>query len=241
MRIGIIAERRIKPQNPFERYQREIIYNEKNPFELIIARIPYSAERLDKISPRRIKRAVLKAEEILKNSEADKIITTPLLKEYSGTAKDHGNQIFFRIIPHCIRSIAPRCGISLPDCKICIRACKMDRITEYLAAELCYDTNRLIICTPDSLGAAGFQQRFYDETGFFAEITDECRANAEILIDLMQPSIRIGRDILIDGIQLDLDMGGCDVDFLEVGACIGEFDTLKKISAYMMGKKKLTL
>lgn len=241
MRIGIIAERRIKPQSPFERYQREIIYNEKNPFELIIVRIPYTAERLDKTSPQRIKKAVLKAEEILKNSGADNIISTLLLKEYSGNTNSSGNQAFGAIIPHCIRNVAPRCGIFPPDCKICIRARKMDRITECLATELCYDTKKLIICTPDSHVAASFQQRFYTETGSFAEITEECKADAEILVDLMQPSLRIGRDILIDGIQLDLDMGGSDVDFLEVAACIGEYNTLKKISAYMMGKKKLTL
>ncbi len=241
MRIGIIAERRIKPQNLLERYQREIISNKKNPFDLIIISIPYTAEDLDKIPLRRIKRAVLKAEKILKNLKADKIIFAALLKEYLGVLNNPGNQIFFTLIPQCIRCIAPKCRIFPPNCRICIRASKMDRIIEYLATELCYDTNRLIICTPDIHYTASFQERFYNETGFLAEITDECTADAEILIDLTHPSVRIGRDILIDGVQFDFDLGGCDVDFLEIASYIEGFDASKNISAYMMGKKKLTL
>jgi len=241
VRIGIVSERRIKSQNPFKRYQREQICNKKNPFELIILRIPYTAEELDKISSKRIKRAVFKAEKILKANGTDKIIFTALLRKYSDTLNDPGNQIFFTLIPHCIRSVAPKCSIFPPDCRICIKTTEMDRITEHLATELCYDTNRLIICTPDRQNAASFQERFYDETGFLAEITDKCLADAEIVIDLNQPSVRIGRDVRIDSVQFDFDLGGCDVNFLEVAACIAGIDALKKISAYMMGKKKLTL
>lgn len=241
MRIGIIAERRIKSQNPFERYQRDIIHSEKNPFELVIARIPYSVERLDRTSPKRLKRAVLKAEEILKISGADKIFFSALLKDFSVPSPDSRIQAFSAIIPNCIRNIAPKCGIHLPNCKICIKADKTDRITEYLAAELCYDAKKLILCVPDKDNAAGFRERFFHETGAFPEITDTTSADAEIFVDLSVPAVRIGRDIMIDGIELDLDLGGCDVDFLEIASYIGEVYTAKKISSYIMGKKKLTL
>ncbi len=241
MQIGIISECRIKPRNPFKRYRRELIFSEKNPFELIIVRIPYTINEIDKISPRRIERAALKAEKILKKSGADKIIFSNLLRKYSGVATDSINQIFYTLIPHCIRSIAPKCNIFSPDCRICIKTAEMDRITERLATELCYDTKKLIICTPDSHDAESFQEWFYDETGFFAEITGKYTADAEIMIDLYQPSVRIGRDVLIDGIRFDFDMNGCDVNFLEVAACIDGFTPSDKISAWMMGKKKLTL
>lgn len=241
MRIGIISELTIKPRNPFERYQREFIYSEKNPFELIIVRLPYSAERLAKISPKRIKQSVFKAEEILKTLGADKIIYSELLKEYSDIVNNNRNQAFSSIIPHCIRSIAPKCGIYPPDCRICIRTNKMDRITEYLAREMCYDTKKLILCFPENCNVTDFQEQFYNETGFFAEITYSSTADAEILVDLINPSVRIGRDILIDGAELDLELGGCNVDFLEVAACINSLDISKKISSYIMGKKKLTL
>ncbi len=241
MRIGIIAERRIKPSNFFERYHREIIDNTKNPFELIIARIPYTAEKLDKISPRRVKKAILMAEGILNVSGADKIIVTSMLKKYSDIADIDRNQAFFDIVPHCIRSISPKCGIYPPDCRICIKAVKMDRIIEYLVAELCYDTKKLIISIADMNTAKSFQERFYAETGFLTEITHDHTTDTEILVDLINPSVRIGRDILIDSVHLDIYTGDCDVDSLEIAACIGKLETSKKISAYMMGKKKLTL
>ncbi len=241
MRIGIIAERRIKPKSLFERYCTETINSAKNPFELIISRIPYSAERLAEVSPKRIKKAVLKAEQVLKDSGIDKIIFSSLLREYSDIKTDNSSQVFSYIIPDCIRNIAPKCGIYPPDCRICIRADKMDRITEYLAAELCYDTKKLILCVPDKGDASGFRERFFDETGAFAEISCDDNSDADILVDLTVPAVRIGRDILIDGIELDLDMGGCDVNFFEVAIYIGEAYTSKKISSYIMGKKKLTL
>lgn len=241
MRIGIISERRIKTRNPFKRYSRETIVSAKNPFELIIAGIPYSAEKLSGISPKRIKKAVLKAEEILRNSGADKIITTASLKEYTSITFDSKKQIFSAVIPGCIRNIAPKCGIYPPDCRICIRADKMDRITEYLATELCYDTKKVLLYIADKSDVADFQERFFDETGALAEIVCDDSPKADILVDLTVPSVRIGRDILIDGIELDLDMGGCDVNFLDIATYIGEEYTLKKISSYFMGKKKLTL
>lgn len=241
MRIGIIAERRIKPKNLFKRYCTETVNSTKNPFELIIARIPYSVERLSRISPKRVEKAVLKAGQILKDSGIDKIIFSSLLREYSDIQTAGNAQVFTRIIPDCIRNVAPKCGINPPDCKICIRADKMDRITEYLATELCYDTRKLILCVSDNGDASGFRERFFDETGAFAEISCGDRTDADILIDLTVPSVRIGRDILIDGIELDLDMGGCDVNFFDVATYIGETCTSKKISSYIMGKKKLTL
>ncbi len=241
MQIGIISECGIKPRNPFKRYRRELISSEKNPFELIIVRIPYTTREINKTSPRRIKRAVLRAEKILKKSGADKIVFTHLLNNYSDDLTDSTNKIFYTLIPHCIRSLAPKCKISPPDCKICIKTAEMDRITERLATELCYDTKKLIICTPESHHAESFQEWFYDETGFFAEITDKYTADAEIMINLNQPSVRIGRDILIDGIFFDFDVSGCDVNFLDIAICINDFNPTDKISAWMMGKKKLTL
>lgn len=241
MQIGIISECKIKPRNPFKRYLRELILSQKNPFELIIAKIPYTADDIDKISPRRIKKAVLKAEKLLKKSGADKIIFTHSLKEYSKVSTDSVNQIFYALIPLCVRSIAPKCNIFPPDCRICIKTAEMDRITERLATELCYDTKKLIIYTSDSHNAAEFQESFYNETGFFSEITDKYTADAEIVIDLNQPSVRIGRDILIDGVQLDFDAGSCDVNFLDIAVCINSFNPADKISAWIMGKKKLTL
>ncbi len=241
MRIGIVAERRIKTLNPFERYKKEWINSEKNPFELIIATIPYSIAGLDKTSPKRVKKAVFKAAKMLKASGADKILFSTFLSEYSDISTDSKNLALSGIIPDCIRTVAPKCGIFPPDCKICIRADKMDRITEYLATELCYDTKKLVLCISDNHGATDFQERFFNETGSLAEISCKVPPDAEILIDLTDSTVRIGRDILIDGVELDLDMGGCSVNFLDVAACIGKDYTAKKISSYIMGKKKLTL
>ncbi|MBO5955174.1 MAG: hypothetical protein J6Q10_00060, partial [Clostridia bacterium] len=66
-------------------------------------------------------------------------------------------------------------------------------------------------------------------------------AYADILIDTKTPSVRIGRDLVINGAELDFEMNGICVDSMEVAACLGGFDPSMKVKAFLSNKKKLTL
>lgn len=248
IRIGIVSERpRKKERLFFERYQRAVIINDKNPFELVAVRIPYSSEQLEGISEQRLCKSVSKARNLLKNLGAEKILVSDGLKEYFDSEqlsvkKSQRDEMFLLTVPRCIRQFSQKCGLMLPVHKICIRANKMDRITEYLLRELCFDARALILCTDDPKSALAICERLFDDFGLAVQVVESfAEADADILIDTAAPSVRIGRDLIVDGAELDFELDGICVDFLEVAVCLKGFDPSMRVKAFLSNKKKLTL
>ncbi len=240
MRLGII-DQRLKRGSCcfFEKIEREKIESGNNPFELIVARIP----ELENKTPERKRKYRAKAEKILKKENVDRIILSKPVKEACGiSGSDERNRLFIEFVPNCIRRLAKSCGLKILESKVCIRDNNPGRITEYLLRELCFDTKRIEICSENRKQTEKIRDVFYEDTGLLITISENPeKSDAEIEIDVQKPSVRIGRDMVVDGIEFGFDLGGCDVDSLEVAATLKNVSVADRISSYLLGKKKLTL
>ncbi len=244
LKLGIIAERQINGKRwLFEKLKSVEYLSERNPFELYVVKIPYRQSK----SITGLQRKIKKATKILGEQQVETIIFSKTLKEYcenlgSERFPEERNRLFLKISPMCIKQITSICGMNLLESEICIRDNNPGRIMEYLLKELCFETKRIVVCTKEKELAAKICDDFYEETGFLIDISKDTDAmNADVEINVQKPSVRIGRDILIYGAELDFDLMDCDVDFLEVAACLDGFDATKRILAYLLDKKKLTL
>ena len=66
VRIGIISERPTKKERVFlERYKREVIKNDKNPFEMVAVRVPYSGKQIQRLPNKWVIKSISKAKKIL--------------------------------------------------------------------------------------------------------------------------------------------------------------------------------
>ncbi len=243
--IGLITERLTKERKCiFEGCKKKVIYSDKNPFELIVAEIPFSKERMSSMKEKVLMRYAKKAEKLLKKSGTEAIVLSDNIK---GSLVDWGNfekniqqkrDIFLHTVPHAIRRFAPECGVDLMEAKVCIRDSKMDRISEYLMRELCYDIRNLIICTQNEKNGADLCEQFCDETGMPIKICRNISYGAvDVFIDVDNGFVRIGRDIVVDGIKLDFDLGGFRADSLEISSYIKGFNPVGKVAEYFSNKK----
>jgi len=246
VRIGVIAMRPKKNKKSFlKRYKKEIINHEKNPFELIVIIIPYSEEQFEDMADCRRQKVISKAKRQLLNDMVDDVIFTKGLYKYAAGDKNllsMRNKLFLSIIPLCIKTMVPKCGMTFPLNEICIIDSKLERINEYFLEEICYDAKALKLCTQNTETATSLCERFYDETGLPVQIVKDLKKSyVDILIDTENARIKFGKDLIIDGAELDLYTAGYEVDFLEIAACVKNVDLSRKILSYFSGKKKLTL
>ena len=243
--IGLITERLTKERKCiFEGCRKKVIYSDKNPFQLIAAEIPLGKEQVTSMKDRVLTRHVKKAEKLLKENGVETIVLSDKIKSSIvswGRFEDNSQQkkdIFLHAVPHAVRRFAPLCGINLMESKVCIRDSKMDRISEYLMRELCYDTKSLVICTQNKKGGVDLSERFCDETGMPVKICrDISRGTVDVFIDVDNSFVRIGRDMLIDSIKLDFDLGGYEADSLEIASYIKDFNPVDKVTEYFSNKK----
>lgn len=254
MHIGIVSEYTGENQKVFcfKKSVKEIISDEHNPFELTAIRLPYTVDRIEKMTEKRrislMKKAVLR----LKKSGVNQIVLTDGLKQYrneimavcDGISVAEGRKEFYKYIPDAVRVAAKKCSIELLDAKVCISTIRADRITEYLLRKLCYDIKNLTVCTEDTEKAKMLCREFSEETGFFPKITAAVQNSpnrADVLIDLDNARVRIGRNVVIDGVEFDFNLNGFEVNMLDVALCLPDIDIFGRVISYNCGKNKLTL
>ena len=244
MLIGIISEHTDEKKSIFNIFKRKYKVEKIDacglPCELVAVRIRcHSKEKSVQIC-REIEAAAIK----LRESGAKRIVLSEYLKKYkSGLSKifSEGSSEFYRCFPDCVRVVAKKCGLNLLNTEICIRADKVDRISEYLLHSLCYDTKKLAIFTSDTLGAETLCDRFCEDTGLSVRILPNMDANAEILIDVDKITVKFGNSILVDGIEFDFEIEEYSVDILDIMACLKGFDWVSRIKSYKDRKNRLTL
>lgn len=245
IRIGVISERKTnEPKGFLKKYKITAFLSEKNPFELLMAELPYSKKRLEKMPYYRIENVLMRAERVLRAAGAEHIVMCEELREYgvSENIQKEKRKLFLSFAPECIRTFAPACGMKLPVNKICIRDSKLDRITEYLIQELSFDAKGFLLCTENIQGAERLAEYLFEERGFPLSIKDTShREKSEVVVDVDAMQVRTGRDLIVDGIEFDFDSGGYSIDSLEVACLLNCPKSFLRISSYILGKKKLTL
>lgn len=258
MRIGIVSECIREEEKALKRfwirkYVTETISDINNPFEVVVLKLPYTLEKIRTMSGKRRASVFRKTVGFLEKEAVDSVVLSNGLKDYQNEiacicqkfSVADGFKLFYKFVPDAVRRISDRCSLKLLDAKVCISSMQEDRITEYLVREMCYDIKNLTICTNDVKRVKLFCDDFAKETGFFPRVVDinNCasRKVADIFVDIDENKVRIGRNVVIDGVNFDFKLNGYPVNMLDIVACLKEIDVSDRVISYNCGKNKLTL
>ncbi len=249
IRIGLISEHPTKAEKRFfGEYTKEFLLNKKNPFELLTVTVPYSENQLERLRASRKNKAINKAKAILEKNGVERIFFSPSIRRVLNGGDDTADTdsakhiLFPKWAYVCVRLFSKRYGVDLLESKVCIRHCRMDRISEQFISQLCFDTKNLAVCTRDCNGAQAFREKFLDETGMAVKIADyEAWRDFDVVIDVDAAAVRIGRDLIVDGAVAEFELGGYEADLTEITAHVAQFVTFDRNLSFFSDKKKLTL
>ena len=240
MLIGLVTEQPLNTgKNWFKRLFRiktyKKIQNIETGIDVLAVELPYSVAELAGKSSSRVERWLSKIIERLKR-QTETVILSDEVKELckikgilpTQTDDSKTKRLFLKLCPDCIRKTAKQCGIQLIESVLCIRDTKMDRISEYLLRELCYDVNNIVVCTKNLKAAEDFCERFYDETGLLVKVS-EVDVTATITIDVDDAVVSVKKDLYVAGADLGYNFGEYKVNHLEVAQIINkkDFDRIK--------------
>ncbi len=247
VRIGFISEQQIKPKRVFwKKYNEEFLRSPSNPFELVAVTVPFSKNSFLHLNDKRRNKVLEKAIRSLSEKGTEKILLSPFLKE---TLTEKGiemqvikeKELFFSWAYGCVKKVSLLCGINLFEAKVCIRADKLERLSENLMAQLCFDVKNLFVCTPKNENVRTVCNRFFEETGMYVRVVERAAGDEDIMIDTDRLEVRVGRDMIIDGAAPEYEIGDFEIELPELAACVAKkFDVDEKLS-FFSGKKKLTL
>lgn len=218
------------------------IASPQNGFVALLAELPYSIKWLERQTPQRLERLMVKTLAKLEKQASKQVLSEYLKKlcQSKGVLSEKtdnykARRLFLRLSSQCIRQTAKKCGIRLIDAVVCIRDTKMDRISEYLLKELCYDVNNIVVCTKNQAGAKAICESFYDETGLLVRILDtDDFVNSDIMVDVDEAFIKFGRDLYVTGADLGFDFKGLYFNHFEIAHLINkkDFEKIKWIYSY---------
>lgn len=252
MRIGLVSERvdcdkRSVREIVGRRMKTETITIGDGLCDITAVSLPYTWHQLERLKMRKADAAVGRALDRLERLGIKKIVFSSRLKAYmpkdAGKFPD-GRSVFHLFVPMCVRTLSQRCGIIPHRASLGIRETNSGRISEYLMNELCCDVKSITLYTEKIDQARDMCDRFFDETGLPALVAADslqCERGEDIFIDVDNATVRIGRDVVVDGVELNFDLKEYSADSLDIAACIRDKETMKMVQAYKCGKNKLTL
>ncbi len=217
----------------FRRKPKKVERGAKNPFDLMVAVLPFSKEKLEKMSPHHLGKLITKHSKHLKHWGADEILYSDFLgkllaeKEVLLCGQTGQNLFFLKKVPFCIRQTAKKCGIDLLRSTICIRDANAGRISEYLMRELCFDTKKIVLCTQNKKSAKAICDKFFEETGLLVNVLDYNEKSADICIDADLNELRFGASLYVRDADLGFDFGGHKVGNMRVASLLTEFEPQK--------------
>lgn len=247
MVIGIVTEAKDKNilQRIFKFLNVKIIESEENPFKLVVVTIPYTKQKLEKMDYKHClrlrKRIVKKARKhgVLRLVLSRSVMCPPFenWKEPLVAPINDGKFLLLKLAPECIRKAASQLGEKLINQVVCISDFEMDRISEYLVRELCYDTKRIAIATRNSELAEKFSEAFFEESGLLVEVRPDLPKQQGILINVDEGYIKFGKDLYIQDIDFGYKLFELDVKSVDIAACLKGTPTLKFKGIYSYEKK----
>lgn len=192
----------------------------ENPFELIIAILPYDAATLRRKSVLRVRKIAERAKRKLAKKGAEPVVFSETfmdifcekgLYEYCGQQKN-SKELFLKYAPLCIRQTADEIGMKLFESRVCISDGEMERISEYLINSLCFDVKNLTVITQKEQKANEICEKFYDETGFLIEVRTDAAHKFDILIDVDKGCVRFGNNLAVRGADMGYNLFGYDIN-----------------------------
>lgn len=247
MVIGIVTEAKDKSilQRIFKILTVKIIETEENPFKLVIITIPHTKQNLEKMdlqhSLRLRKKIVKKAKKHgTQRLILSRLVMCPAFENWAEplmVSMDEGKQLFLKLAPECIRKATTQMGEKLIHQIVCISDFKMDRISEYLVRELCYDTKSITIVTRNRERAEKFSEAFFEESGLLVDVRPDLPKQQGILINVDDGYIRFGKDLYIRDIDFGYKLFELDVKSVDIAACLKGTEPHRFKGIYSYDKK----
>ena len=247
MVIGVVTEAKDKNilQRIFKFLTVKIIEAEENPFKLVAVTIPYTKQKLEKMNYRHCLRLQKRiAKKARKHGVLRLILTRYVMCQAFENWKDplaatvnEGKFLLLKLAPDCIRKATNQMDEKLINQVVCISDFEMDRISEYLIRELCYDTKRIALATQNRERAERFSEAFFEESGLLVEVRPNLPKQQGILINVDEGYIKIGNDLYIRDIDFGYKLFGLDVKSVDIAACLRETPSLKFKGIYSYEKK----
>ena len=242
MVIGVVTEpkkntKRLTLQRIFGYISVKSVLCRENPFDLLIAILPYSEKELIRKKDQKVKKLTEKAKRKLVKKGAQEIVFSVFMNEKYNGHKNEAKELFFKYAPQCIRKTTNEMKTNLFESRVCIRDSKMERISENLINQLCFDIKNLVLITENTQKAQKLCERFYDETGLLVEVREGQPQRFDVLIDVDKGCIRFGSDLAVCGADMGYNFFGYNIDQLDVAVAAKDVERLPR--AWIFDHKKL--
>lgn len=233
MKIGIITESQRK-RRFLGSFGRMRVRERCHPrgFNVTVVELGMSAAKLEKIKKRRPKKFV----KILRRAEREFISRCiksvvigsslkPVLSDFSFGCVSiaRGENEFYVFLPSLIRKYKSECGMD-EGAQLGIRDYKIGQRAEFLVDALYreFKSINIYVENPKSVDAEYLSERIFDETGLLLGISESPgaeRGSAEdVFADLINNRLRVGSSVLVNKIEPEIDLLGCDISAMDLCA-----------------------
>ncbi len=255
MKIGILSECQrqddFSQRIPFWRKSPcgiEMIDEQKNGFLLTAVQLPYTLYQLKTVSEKKRTIALRRACDILISQGISRAVYTKEMKQIF-SPRDAVNiqilqegELFYHFLPGVLRRLTKKYQLDRLSARLGISDTGLSLMTQRLMNELRYDARYMQLYTSNIEQGEDLSVRFSDEFGVPVTVAQtENMQYCDILIDLDKKKLRIGRDLVVDDFELDFDVGGYDVNTMEIANGLDIPIETDRIRYCLSGKKKLTL
>ena len=249
LRIGLISEHRTKPRRfLWGKYTTDILKYSQNPFELVVVTVPFSECMFEKLKKKKKGRIVERAQRCLERNGVDRIVLSTFMKTQmtdsmlTKKCDCQKRRLFSEWAYPCVKRMSAKCGINLMNAGICIRKARWGTDCEGIFEKLQYDTRRLAFCTRELQKGRMVCEKVSEDTGMPIKVVEyEAATEFDVVVDMDECWVRIGRDLIIDGAALEYNLGDFSADMTDISGVMCDFVTFEGKILLFSGKKKLTL
>ena len=247
MRLGILSVQTTKT-GFWSKIRNPVFIKEsfESPVSMTVAEFAYTAEELSVLPERRRTVLLQKGMDLLRSQHICGIVMTrdcsAVLGEGTWTAGARMTIPKARFI-ECVEFGLQRAGDLLSGQTVYVLDREMQTVSYQLLVNMCRHARYLCLLTAKTEIAEELADRLCDEYGAYLDIRDfsyHVPGRAAFVADVDQGTVRIGRDCIIDGLEVDVDTHGYDVDPNAVLAYLPELSEKLPFISWLSGKKRLT-
>lgn len=224
----------------------------KNNENILCFILPYEIEELKKLTKRRNTKLLKKLIKLIDFQKVTHLILEKDIKVFFQQFEKQvkakivkGNKIFCNLIPDIIRRIVTRGNLSVLNLRLGISDSILSNTTEYVIRSLHFITKGFVIYTNNIQKSKILEDKIFKELGLPLEIKPIDKKvwhGSDILIDIDEFKIIIGKDFIIDGVLIsDLEIPSFNIDSLDLAAYLNLSSELIKIKELTRGSKTLPI
>ncbi|MEG1442285.1 MAG: hypothetical protein RSC29_06440 [Oscillospiraceae bacterium] len=246
MKIGIISECQTHDKGILNSLFKRIKVNDENDEKInMIAVIPYTKDEFFKLKSGKKLRIVNMAEKALKLRGIEKVLYTKSIK-IGLSIENSDNVSRFNLFDATWYAIK-KCKITSENTVLKIVDKDLDLVDIKGLERFCMQVKTIDIYTENLYKATQISEQIADEYGLYINVYEyetyekSKKKATEILIDVENNLVRIGRDFVINGAEYELGLNEYDIDESDVAQFLGEDIKKYRVKGYLSGKNKLTI